>query len=161
MKTISFLKIGVILFILSLFTSCTTDELENSEVQNDIANMEFYEDDQSFSSDSFSEKSGGCVTCALSEILNDEWRDPNYGGGGGTTTGWTFNVRNRFGRKINAQEIQELESAADNNGVLRVDRQATIYGNDGFLQYNIVPHLVTLKNGEPYFVYQKYIVGFH
>ncbi|WP_299243585.1 hypothetical protein [uncultured Aquimarina sp.] len=161
MKTLSFLKIGVALFLLSLFTSCNTDELESLEAQDDIANMEFYEDEQSFSSNYFSGKSGGCITCALSKILKEEWRNPNYGGGGGTTTGWTFNLRNRFGRKINAAEIQKLENAINNKEVEKIDRQLTIYGNDGILQYEVVPHLVALKNGEPYFIYQKYIVGLY
>jgi len=105
----------------------------------------------------------GCTTCALAEILGEEWKTPNYGSSGGGTFGWTFNVRNRFGRKINAAEIKKLENAANNNssGVKRVDKQAIVYGNDGFLQYKLVPHIVTLKSGEPYFVYQKYISGFH
>ena len=105
----------------------------------------------------------GCVTCALGEILRDEWIQPGSGQGSGTYFGWTFNVRNKFGRKINAEEIEKLENAANNNnsGVLRVDKQAKVYGNDGYLKYEIVPHIVTLKNGEPYFVYQKYIIGFY
>lgn len=105
----------------------------------------------------------GCITCALSEILKEEWKNPNYAGTGGGTFGWTFNVRNRFGRQINADEIQRLENAANNNnsGVQSVHPQAVVYGNDGQLQYKIVPHAVTLSNGETYFVYQKYIVGFY
>lgn len=162
MKTVSLLKVGVALLIFSLFASCSKDDQETLEVTNDVSTIEFYENNESFLADSYSGKSsGGCITCALELILKEEWRTPNYGGPSGGTTGWTFNVRNRFGRKINAEEIKKLEQAANKKGVKSVDKQAIIYGNDGALQYKVVPHLVTLKNGEPYFVYQRYIVGFH
>ncbi len=103
----------------------------------------------------------GCITCALSEILKEEWRNPNYGSAGGGTFGWTFNLRDRFGRRVLESEFEELEKKLNDKNVQKVDKQAVIYGNDGLLQYKLVPHLITLKSGEPYYVYQRYIVGFH
>ncbi|WP_299259599.1 hypothetical protein [uncultured Aquimarina sp.] len=43
MKTISFLKIAAILLILSLFASCSTNELENLESQRNISDVQFEE----------------------------------------------------------------------------------------------------------------------
>lgn len=103
----------------------------------------------------------GCITCALSEILRDEWRKPSAGGtGGGGTFGWTFNLRDRFGRKVVDKKLKELEKKMKKSNVQKVQRLVTTYVNQGLLKVRIVPHIITLKSGEPYVVYQRYIEGF-
>lgn len=110
---------------------------------------------------SFSAKAqSGCLTCALEEILKDEWKNPNISGTSGESYfGWTFNVRNKFGISVKADEIEELENAANNSGVESVTLQQIVEETDGYLVYRVVPHLVFLKNGEPYFIYQRYIIS--